>query len=156
MAEIVLDTTYVLPIFGVKVDLMDFDKRFPVLLDDNLVMYNPVSLVEAKWIVLKLAKSNPASSEPLLEAYRVGLKVLLSEPRLRPTDLTNDGVELVADELLAKAELRDYFDRLIYATATHSDYSLLTEDELLHTTAKRGTLPRPKKTLNWENIVERG
>jgi len=54
--ELVLDTTYLLPIFGIDMRLKGFGELFPRLLASYAVLYNPVSLVEAKWIVLKLVK----------------------------------------------------------------------------------------------------
>ena len=48
MDELLLDTTYVLPIFGLNIELRDFEKTFLKLLKSYSVMYNPISLVEAK------------------------------------------------------------------------------------------------------------
>ena len=45
-----------------------------------------------------------------LQSYRTGLKVLVADGRLKETTLTNDIVESVADELLTKEEVKDYFD----------------------------------------------
>src|SRR5271157_1433579 len=117
MAELLLDTTYILPILGVSVGLKNFDKAFEKLLDSFSVHYNPASLIEAKWIVLKLGRKNTGKREALFNAYRIGLKVLAADGRLKETTLTNDIVESVADVLFTKEDVKDYFDRLIYATA---------------------------------------
>ena len=154
MDELLLDTTYILPIFGLNIELRDFEKTFLRLLKSYSVMYNPISLVEAKWVILKLIRNNQSSTAPLLRAYRLGLNALQEEHRLRSTTLTNDGIEVMADELLMKTEIRDYFDRLIFATATHYNYLLLTEDEQLHEIATSGSLPKPKKIIAWENLIE--
>jgi len=54
--DLLLDTTYLLPILGIRMSLKGFSELFPKLLDDYTVFYNPVSLVEAKWVMLRLAK----------------------------------------------------------------------------------------------------
>ena len=151
--ELVLDTTYLLPVFGISVGLEGFSELFPRLLARYTVLYNPVSLVEAKWIVLKLAKKEPHKRDRLLERFRTGLEVLLRDERLRQTELTNLGIERVADLLLIRASVADYFDRLIYATATSRGSVLLTEDEELARVAQRGDLPAPRKVIRWNDVV---
>ena len=118
MDELLLDSTYLLPVFGLRVDLTDFPTLFPSLLDSYSVMYNPAALIEAKWIILKLGRKTPAKRERLLEAYRAGLRALEPEERLMQTTLTIPGVEEVADMLLGEHGVKDYFDRLTYATAS--------------------------------------
>ena len=46
-------------------------------------------------------------------------------------------VESVADELLTKEEVKDYFDRLIYGTAADRGCALLTEGERFSKLKKR-------------------
>lgn len=88
MDELLLDTTYILPLFGLKVNLRDFDTKFPILITKFLASYNPIALVESKWIILKLIKKNPSKREDLLKAYRVGMNALRSDHRLGQTILT--------------------------------------------------------------------
>ena len=151
--ELVLDTTYLLPIFGISIKLEGFEEFFPELLAEYAVLYNPVSLVEAKWIVLKLAKREPQKRGTLLERFRRGLEALLHDERLGQTELTNPDIEEVADLLLTRAGVADYFDRLIYATAASRRSVLLTEDEELARVARRGDLPAPKKVIRWDGVV---
>ncbi len=73
MADLVLDTTYLLPIFGVGIRLKRFQTVFPKLLEEYRVLYNPVSIVEAKWIVLSLARREPNKRLKLLKRFRKGL-----------------------------------------------------------------------------------
>ena len=153
--ELVLDTTYLLPIFGIGVGLEGFNELFPKLLSEHAVLYNPVSLVEAKWIVLKLAKRKPQKRDTLLERFRIGLEALLRDERLGQTELTNPDIEGVADLLLTRAGVADYFDRLIYATATSRGSVLLTEDEELARVAQRGDLPAPKRVIRWDDVVRK-
>ncbi len=152
MDKILLDTTYFLPVFGVSVRLKDFDKAYGKLLDSYSAIYNPASLIEAKWVLLKLARLNPGRREALLTAYRAGLKALASDGRLKQTPLTNARVEGVADQLLASG-MKDYFDRLIFATAADQGCVLLTEDEAL-AGLRRREKPRPSKVMTWKDVLE--
>ncbi len=51
-----------------------------------------------------------------------------NENVLRPTPLTNSGIEEIADRLLIDKGLEDYFDRTIYATSVVFQLALVTED----------------------------
>lgn len=144
MAELLIDTTYLLPVFGVDVGLDDFEARFGKLLRSFSVRYNPVSLVEAKWTILRLGRKDPSKKDALLGAYRTGMKVLASDDRLKETPITSEGIEVVADALLAEDGVKDYFDRVIYGTATERRCALLTEDEEL-LKLKRAGRPRPSE-----------
>lgn len=73
MDELLLDTTYLLPLFGLGVDLRRFESVFPRLLHAYSVIYNPISLVESKWIMLKLIRRRAQNKDSLLQAYRRGL-----------------------------------------------------------------------------------
>jgi FMN phosphatase YigB (HAD superfamily) len=129
-----------------------FDKSFAKLLHSYSVRYTPTSIIEAKWTVLRLARANANKRETLFRAYRTGLKVLAADERLKQTTLTNDAVESVADELLTKEEVKDYFDRMIYSTAADRGCALLTEDEKLSKLKKHET-PRPTQILAWKDIL---
>jgi hypothetical protein len=135
-----------LPIFGVNVGLEDFELCFGKLLGSFSVHYNPVSLVEAKWTILRLGRKHPSKKDALLSAYRTGMMVLASDGRLKETPLTNEAVEAVADELLVEDGVKDYFDRVIYGTASERSCALLTEDEEL-LKLKRNGRPRPSEVL---------
>jgi hypothetical protein len=114
LGELILDTTYLLPALGVGTKPEGFEGRFPKLLGIHRVRYNPISLVEAKWIVLRAARKRAAERGRLLERYRFGLRVLLADERVKQTTVTSEAVELVADRLLVDNVTKDYFDRLIY------------------------------------------
>jgi len=150
-APILLDTSYLLPLFGVSVDLETFNELFPKLLEKFEVLYNPVSLVEGKWIVLKIAFRQPSLKDRLLKAYRLGLKSLLSDDRLKQTELTSPEMEEVADVLLEKG-VRDYFDRVIYATAVVREATLLTEDRELKRLGEAEAAPKPRGVRDWYEV----
>ncbi len=128
MAKLLPDTTYLPPVLSVAVNLERYGKVFPKLLERYTVFYNPISLVESKWIMLRLCRRDPGKKRGYLEAYKRGLKALLNDNRIQQIQLTNPEVEEVADKLLVEAGVKDYFDRLIYATATYLKTTLLTEE----------------------------
>jgi len=154
MDKLLLDTTYILPIFGVKVSLKNYEEMFPKLLEEYVVLYNPLSLVEAKWIILKLTRRVPSKRNLLLRAYRRGLEALLSDERLKNTILTDIKIEEIADRLLVEIGLKDYFDRMIYATAVYEGAILLTEDEELIRIRKEGSVS-PKEVLRWNEVIQK-
>jgi predicted nucleic acid-binding protein len=153
MAELLLDTTYLLPIFGVSLGLKEFKSRFDEVLGGFVVLYNPVSLIEAKWTILKGIREEPSKKGALLASYRTGLKVLESDGRLGATPLTGGEVEQTADDL-HEAGMEDYFDRMIYATAAERGCALLTEDrELLR--MKKSWKQKPTEVLSWNQLTAR-
>ncbi len=157
MVKLLLDTTYLLPLFGVKVKLREYDKCFPQLLSHYEAYYSPLSLVEAKWIILKLGKKlkNKDAERVLLKEYRAGLDTLLQDRRINQTIMTNSIIEEIADELLGYG-VHDYFDRTIYATACYYKAVLLTEDEELHKLYEKvsNEQMKPKKIMNWSSLLE--
>jgi hypothetical protein len=153
MVDLLLDTTYLLPAFGVQMQLEGFEERFPKVLKTYSVSYNPISLVEAKWVILRLGRKRAADRGELIERYRLGLKVLLADERLKQTSLTSEAVERVADGLLVDNGTKDYFDRTIYGTACASNSLLLTEDEELHALKTTDSTPRPSDVVAWRDLA---
>ncbi|RLG85284.1 MAG: hypothetical protein DRO15_07695 [Thermoprotei archaeon] len=151
---IVIDTTYLLPIFGIGIKLKDFEKLFPKLINMYRVLYNPISIIEAKWIVMRLIRRNPGLRYKLLERFRVGLKTLYAEEKIEQTQLTNYDIEEIADVLLLKVGVKDYFDRVIYATAAHYKTPLLTEDEELRKILSINSIPKPPRIINWDEVIK--
>jgi hypothetical protein len=151
--RVLLDTTYILPILGVGMELKGFDEGFPKMFSKYEVFYNPVSLIEAKWVVLKICRSKPHEAEKLLKAYRKGLAALLSDKRIKQTTLTSPEAEEIADRLM-EAGVKDYFDRMVYATAVRQEMILMTEDVQLIKITK-ANLPRPKRIINWNVMAEK-
>ena len=153
MDELLLDSTYLLPIFGLKVDLEDFPNLFPFLLDLHSVRYNPAALIEVKWVILSVSKKHPRKKEAFLQAYRTGLRALEGEKRLTQTVLTTQTIETVADDLMERWSVKDYFDRLTYATASYSQATFLTEDSQLLELSRTSQAPKPRATFTWRDIT---
>lgn len=154
MDKLLLDTTYLLPLFGIKIKLKDFENFFPKILNNYKIMYNPISFIEAKWIILKLLKEKPAIKDQLLESYKIGLKAILMDNRFLQTVITNNEIEDIADKLLLKAGIKDYFDRIIYATAAIYNTTFLTEDKEL-ATIKLEDIDKPENIISWDVVISR-
>lgn len=134
-----------------SVKLSNFEGTLGKLLDTFSMRYDLVSLTEAKWIVLRLVRTNPGNESAFLDKYRAGLRALDSDNRMKAAQLTNDGVECVADELIM-AGVKDYFDRMICGTAADLGCTLLTEDDQ-PLKLKRSEGPH-LKVLAWKKASE--
>jgi predicted nucleic acid-binding protein len=145
--RILLDTSYLLPLFGIDVEIDGLKENFPKVLKKFEVYYSPISLIETKFIILRLLKDGIN----LLEDYRVGLDSILAEDLFKPTPLTNSEIEEVADRLLIDKGLKDYFDRMIYATAVVFKLALVTEDRKLTEIASNYSL-KPPKVYSWKTL----
>ena len=165
MDDLVLDSSYLFPLFGIALEYRNFDRIFPKLPEKYAVKYNPISLIEAKWYILKESRKNKKKKEDrsqeedpdlLFQRYRTGLLSLRRDHRFESTLLTDEHVEELADTLLTKFEIRDYFDRMIYSTAAHLNCVLLTEDGTLHELFRKtgGELPRPRGITRWKDLVK--
>ncbi len=129
-----LDSSYLLPIFSIDIDLRFTLKD--ILRAGEPVYYNPVSLVEIKWVLYKLVRKGYIDMAAARKNYIKGLGLLLRDKRLKSTPLTTPGIERVAD-ILHDLGINDYFDRLIAATSIVGRLKLLTDDrELLNIEAK--------------------
>lgn len=156
MAEsLLIDTTYLLPLFGLESQLSDYNVAFPRLLEDYDVKYNPISLLEAKWLVLRLAKKRKNERATFLKYYRQGIGAIYKEEKLQQSAFTAESVEALSDRILIELELKDYFDRQIYSTAAQLSCILLTEDEDLHNLYKSEIMPKPKAVVRWKDMARR-
>ncbi len=149
MSKILLDTSYILPLFGIDVEIEGLKENFLRVLERYDVYYSPISLIEAKFIALQLLKDGIN----LLDDYRIGLIRISAEDYLKPTPLTTPEIEEIADKLLIDENVKDYFDRMIYATAVVFKLVLITEDRKLTELAKSYT-KRPPKVYSWKTLCQ--
>jgi len=141
---LMLDTTYLLPLFGIDVPLQRYPEVFPKLIAKHEVWYSPLSLVEAKWIIFKARKERCGKKGGISRKVQEGFGVLFAHSRLRQTELTTPQTEYEADELLRKVS--DYFDRMIYATAKQLGLTLISEDRVLKTL---------DGVISWDELIQR-
>jgi len=147
---LLLDTTYLLPVFGIDVGLAKYETRFPEMLDGYDIRYNPVSLLEAEWISLRIGRHT--DRDGFLARYRSGLGAIMADRRMKQTRLTDGTIELIADRLLTDNRLNDYFDRMIYATAAAENSHLLTEDKVLLGLRGAKGGPMPRSVFSWKGV----
>ncbi|MDH2899925.1 MAG: hypothetical protein PXY39_03045 [archaeon] len=158
MDELLLDSSYLFPIFGIELEYRNFESLFSNLTEKYVVKYNPASLIEAKWYVLRKSKKERGWADALFQSYRRGLLSLQRDKRIESTSLTNERIEELADSLLTKFAIKDYFDRLIYSTAAELRCILLTEDGPLHELFRKVEnidLPKPKQMMKWKDLLAR-
>jgi hypothetical protein len=58
---------------------------------------------------IKVIKRENEIKDQLLESYKTGLKAILIDNRFLQTMITNSEIENIADKLLLKAGIKDYF-----------------------------------------------
>jgi len=150
---LLLDTTYILPLLGIHIpQLKEYEEKFPDLLVKFNVLFNPLSLVEAKWVLLRLIKTSDAQHRHIiLDRFRLGVKTILKSDKLYQTKLTSYETEKYADALLGV--INDYFDRMIIATAKVCNAILLTEDKGLIDIPKKIDMFSELEILTWNKII---
>ncbi|BCS92152.1 MAG: PIN domain-containing protein [Metallosphaera javensis (ex Sakai et al. 2022)] len=121
--RILLDTSFLLPLFNVDIKIEDFNELFPKLIRQFEVSYSPLSLVEAKWVFLRLKRRGIKYQ---LEDYIDGLKYILNSQDLHHVDVTTPEIEEAADKYIET--ITDYFDRMLYASSLVYGMNLLTMD----------------------------
>ncbi len=157
MDRLFLDTTYLLPLLGIDVGLREYSRYFPKLHLFYEIYYSPVSLMEAKWIIIKSIRQLKKQQDKLrlLEEYRVGLDLIMKSSHYKETVFTNGLIEMIADKLWMK-RIKDYFDRMIYATAAYYRAILLTEDRELRDVYEEDELTiKPKEVISWSELITR-
>ncbi len=155
--KLLLDITYLLPLLGIDVGLADYSRYFPVLHHYFEIYYSPVSLIEAKWIILKSIKRlrNQRDKIRLLREYRIGLELIQKTPYYKETVISNSIIEETADRLWMMG-VKDYFDRMIYATAAYYKAILVTEDhDLIDFYNEDEYTDKPVEVIDWNELVAR-
>ncbi|MEX2703439.1 MAG: PIN domain-containing protein [Candidatus Baldrarchaeota archaeon] len=152
-AKLLLDTTYLLPLLGLQVpQLKDYEKIFPKLLTKFETFFSPLSLVESKWVLLRLLKDRELEyKRAALRRFRLGVKTIVKSEKLNQTILTSYEIEKYADLLLDL--VKDYFDRMIVSTAKAYNATLLTEDITLKKILKRVDELTELKILTWNQVI---
>ncbi len=86
-----------------------------------------------------------------LRRFRLGVKTIVKSEKLNQTILTSYEIEKYADLLLDL--VKDYFDRMIIATAKAYNATLLTEDITLKKILKRVDELTELKILTWNQVI---
>ena len=125
--RVLLDTTFLLPLFGIKVQGIDEDRLIALgraLKERGVGVAYPKLLIAE--LIAEMGKEAsrrgglPSEALEALEALLLEVDVELIEP----------SVEHIATAVEMRVRgHRDVFDNLLYATALHEGMKLVTEDE---------------------------
>ncbi|MEX2684125.1 MAG: hypothetical protein Q6373_021325 [Candidatus Sigynarchaeota archaeon] len=139
-----LDTTYLLPLFGLSNDMPGFDDQFLAVLTkgSTLFLYSPMSIIEIKWQVIKLEKTSPVVDK-YEKLFSRGLISLKNDSRFQVVDFIDASINDVSVEL-RKLGHHDYFDTIIASSALCHAKVLVTEDDPLKKTVQTFMRDRAK------------
>ncbi|MFV2015872.1 MAG: PIN domain-containing protein [Candidatus Heimdallarchaeota archaeon] len=130
MMRVFLDTIYLMPLFRLEnsVNLKIEEIKKLLTRDDLRFLYQMVSLIELKWIIIRGGENNDDLRDDLEDAFSNSLRYLEDNTKILTLSIDSDTINDVSYEL-EKYGHRDYFDTLILASAIlHADI-LLTEDD---------------------------
>jgi len=122
---VLVDTTYLLPIFGIPLKLDGIERRLETLFDNYNIVINSLSLLEAKWKVLKIARKLKIADD----FFREGLIALIHRENVRIINFYLPELDELAMRLYSIH--KDYFDCSIMAAALYFADVFLTEDSTL-------------------------
>ena len=112
-----------------------------------------ISLIEIKWVILKLTKKNKRALTQLKETYNETLEYLTSTDEIKQTPLITPEISRLEDKLSGRG-LNDYFDRMITATAKIYADIFLTEDKELIRQIKTVKEFKDLEIINWQQFIK--
>ncbi len=151
-----VDTTYLMPLFGLKTSVQDLNEQFLEILgkDRFTFLYSSVSMIEIKWQVIHLGKKN-YDLDLLEKQFSLALSSLKNDSRYECIDFLNADINDLSYEL-RKMGHNDYFDTIIASSALWEAELFITEDDPLKKVSQdymgRKQSPDINKIeiLNWE------
>ncbi len=155
--SIILDTTYVLPLFGIKIDLsQNFQEEIKLLWKNGIKEYNiflpSICLIETIFKLLnEYRKQNDFA---ILERYQLILPTVLNSPVNIFTPELNPKASLIASIIRHSGHL-DFMDCWISGAAVALDGIFLTEDKELEKVLR--TIPETKAVIiwSWNELIAR-
>jgi predicted nucleic acid-binding protein len=155
--SIILDTTYVLPLFGIKINLsQNFQEEIKLLWKNGIKEYNiflpSICLIETIFKLLnEYRKQNDFA---ILDRYQLILPTVLNSPVNIFNPELNLKASLIASIIRHSGHL-DFMDCLISGAAVALDGILLTEDKELEKVLK--TIPETKAVIiwSWNELIAR-
>jgi len=147
--SVMLDTTYVLPLFGIKVNLFeDFKEEFRQLWKNGLKRYDvylpSICFIETMFKLLNEYRKKEDMS--ILERYQVILPTVLNSP-IKIFNPEIDMKSSSAASIIRSSGHLDYMDCWIAGSAVSINSILLTEDKELINILK--IIPETKKLIIW-------
>ena len=145
--RVVLDTTYILPAFNIVTKKFG-KKDFKFLLESNVErIVHQALIIESKWVLLGLLrKGKIGDRERAFNDFNEGLRFVKHSGKFRFVDLLDEQVDMNETEIYTNLRIRDYFDRIIIATAqAYGDLLLTEDDDILNL--------RDSETKTWRGIL---
>lgn len=147
--SVILDTTFVLPLFGIKMDLsQDFQEKIKLLWKNGLKGYEiylpSTCLIETIFKLLNEYKKKEDFS--ILERYQLILPTVLNSPIKIFNPELNPKASLIASIIRHSGHL-DFMDCWIAGTAAALNGILLTEDNELEKVLNG--IPETKSVIIW-------
>lgn len=148
----VLDSSYILPLFGVDIDIKGFRESFRGINFSKAEFYvSTCSFIEIKWIIYHLIKNAPEKKDMLFQDYQEGLIYVTKSKQLELVTFYNIEVDVISNKV-RDIGLTDYFDTIIYATAKVIKACLITEDQELKRISEME--PIKNEVINWKTFIE--
>jgi len=123
--RILLDTTYILPIFGIPIKIKNFEEKMSYIFTNYRILINSLSILEAKWKAIKLEKQHP----DIRNYFYEGLIALNNWTNTKIISFYRPEIDHLATNFYSLHN--DYFDCSILATAIYFADFFLTEDSIL-------------------------
>ena len=154
---LILDTTYILPLFGIKIiELSNFKKISKELWSNGLKGYNiylpSICLME---VMFKLTRENRKSNDVnILNRYAIALPSILSSKSVKIFNpLLNPEASRIAINI-RRAGHTDLMDCLIAASAAVLKGIFLTEDNKLSKVIKIMPENKDISIWTWEDLIK--
>ena len=123
-SSIIVDTTYLLPIVGLRVKGLSRED-YEYILENYRLFYPTLLLTELSAVIVKQARKKKLEKLPKQAVEGLNSIIYLEVINLVPLD----GEDLRIVYKLSKLGWRDIFDSILYATAIRLDMRVLTMDE---------------------------
>jgi predicted nucleic acid-binding protein len=158
LTPLIIDTTYILPLFGIDVHLSPgYEKKLKIMWKKGISGYKlvlPAScLVE---VYYKLNREYKQEEDiTILDRYSLALPTILTSKLIHLFDpvVNHDCSQFVAK--IRSAGHPDVLDCFIAATALSLNGYFLTEDGDLSTILSDNGLLSPDKLLDWKGLLKR-
>lgn len=146
--RVMLDTSYILPFFGIGIRIDGFEKQMSVLLSSRYeIRISFASILEAKGKSLREAARRRMPQ--LLERFLIGYEALIEEGRIIVEEIDLRKYNQEINEAYLKG-LDDLFDCIVLATALKTSNILVTEDEEIKKVASK--LSSKLRVMDWRQF----
>lgn len=160
MIKVHLDTTFLMPLFGIEPSIPNLKREFLEVLkaNDFKFSFSVVSIIEIKWQVMKLIRLG-TDAEKLEKKFSQALISLKEDERYQSIELIDSKINDLSFEF-RKLGHKDYFDTVIASSALWETEILITEDNSLKEVIKdyfeKNRNPPVKliKLLSWYEFFE--